>query len=132
MVNNYKRAATAAGVITCARAAERNVKVKLIVSDKVVVKQPFWDKEAPGMRFPLKQLPSLKHVKFTEQTAESVLYRSHFRPGVHRFKSISLYFEQQNLMYYETSCNFQSLAFSEAKLQKRLALSFCSSLTSHR
>lgn len=41
MVNNYKRAATAVEVITCARAAERNVKVKLIESDKVAVKQQF-------------------------------------------------------------------------------------------
>lgn len=89
MVNNYKRAATAAGVITCVRAAERNVKVKLIVSDKVVVKQPFWDEEAPGLRFPLKQLPPLKHVKFTGETDKSVLYRSRFRPGVHRFERIA-------------------------------------------
>lgn len=84
MVNNYKRAATAAAVITCVRAAERNVKVKLIVSDKVVVKQPFWDGEAPGLRFPLKQLPPLKHVKFSRESDESVLCRSRFGPGVHR------------------------------------------------
>lgn len=41
MVNNYKRAVAAVEVIACARAAEGNVKVKLIVSDKVVVKQQF-------------------------------------------------------------------------------------------
>lgn len=56
MVNNYKRTVAAVEVIACARAAEGNVKVKLIVSDKVVVKQQFGTERL----WALKQLPPLK------------------------------------------------------------------------
>lgn len=41
MVNNYKGRAAADALITRERAAERHIKVKLIVSDKVTVKQHF-------------------------------------------------------------------------------------------
>lgn len=47
MVNNYKRAVAAVKVIACARAAEGNVKVKLIVSD---LNSSLGQRETPGIK----------------------------------------------------------------------------------